>query len=599
MTIPDNMPKSFISRGSRKTTLLQLVLLGSIGYAAGGVLSASPVPPSDPGAAFTNPIFVSQDPWITYVKGKYYFSQSGCGNTCGSAGANTIYIKESATLTGLSTAVWNAVWTAPATGPNSTNVWAPELHYINSAWYIYYAATDATGEVSNHRNFVLQAMSGSPLGQYTAGNTGAPNGELVDSTGTYAIDPDVFTATDGALYLTWSCGLPVQSICLAQLSDPLHIHGEAAQISSPSQNWEMRDTPGIQEGPVGFVRNGVNYITYSASNSGVADDYAVGLLVDPASCNQKVNPLLSASSWRKDGPIFDGHDTAYGTGSVVFVKSADDRETWVLYHGIDSTSCIPAYNCRDIRMQKMYWTNAGYPVLGYPVNLNVPLTVPSGEDGYTDETGSNIDTLQANWGWGTAYGDAAEGDNSDGLITAGAFTAFSPSAIDSTALGAGYHQAFMAGNPNLQRYLVSVNLQWVSTGDSSVDRYQKYGVYAAYVDHNNYFWAWIDKNGGVVATQAQVAGVSATDLAGNTGWQNCPIPGGFNYNRPNQLQITANNGNYVISLNGVPVDGPCQNRTFSSLDQNQNPNHGSNGQAGVVTENTTANYTGFSVTPLE
>src|SRR5215472_12251935 len=97
---------------------------------------------------FTNPIFTSQDPWIVYVGGTYYFSESNCASA-------TVCIKSSTTLTGLSSAPWVGVWNAPASGPNSGEVWAPELHYVNGKWYIYYAADD--GDNNNHRLFVLQA----------------------------------------------------------------------------------------------------------------------------------------------------------------------------------------------------------------------------------------------------------------------------------------------------------------------------------------------------------------------------------------------------------------------------------------------------------
>src|SRR5579872_2849032 len=184
---------------------------------------------------FTNPIFTSQDPWVTYVNGTYYYSESYCGSA-------TVCIKASATLTGLSSAPWVGVWNAPANSPNSGEVWAPEAHYINGQWYIYYAADD--GNNNNHRLFVLQANSSNPLGSYSEANTGFPHGQLTESTGNWAIDPDVFTAADGRLYVTWSCSTtPIadnQNICVAQMSDPLHTIGSTALIAQPTQAWEQR-----------------------------------------------------------------------------------------------------------------------------------------------------------------------------------------------------------------------------------------------------------------------------------------------------------------------------------------------------------------------
>lgn len=95
----------------------------------------------------TNPTFASQDPWITYVNGAYYYSESYCGSA-------SICIKASTTLTGLSGAAWVGVWSAPAIGPNSGDVWAPELHYVDGQWYIYYAAD--TGNNDTHRPGIRQ-----------------------------------------------------------------------------------------------------------------------------------------------------------------------------------------------------------------------------------------------------------------------------------------------------------------------------------------------------------------------------------------------------------------------------------------------------------
>jgi len=507
---------------------------------------------------FTNPLFNGGDPWVTYVSGTYYYSESYCGLA-------TICIKTSSTLTGLATASWVGVWNNPSSGPNSGDVWAPELHYINGAWYIYYAADNA-GNNDTHRLFVLQADSTNPLGSYSMGNTGATNGQLVESTNHWAIDPDVFVAADNYLYVVWSCTnystskLP-QATCIAKMSDPLHISGSTAQISTPTQAWETR-TAAIQEGPVGYVRGGNTYITYSGSASWTDNDYSVGLLTNS---NRK---FLQASSWSKQGPIFDHHGTAYGPGSVVFVQSPDGTETWNMYHGIDKLTCSPSYTCRDIRMQKLYWAADGTAVLGYPVNPGVALPVPSGESGHVG-TGSTLPN------WGAAYGDAAEGSTSAGQVV-GTWVVSSASAVSGQSLGSGWHQDFFQWNPNFENYTVSAGLQWVKTGSTSA--YPKYGIYALYSDVNNYVTVWIDLNYNVIASYAVVGG-------SGQGWQNCPLPGGFVPGNYNTLAVQKSGNVFNITLNGTAVSGACTGRSFSLL----------NGQSGAVTEDTEANYQNFSV----
>lgn len=502
---------------------------------------------------FQNPLFGGGDPWVLYDGGNYYYSESYCGIA-------TICIKRSPTLTGLATAPWVGVWNSPASGPNSGDVWSPELHRVNGSWYIYYAADNA-GDNNTHRLFVLQANTTDPLGTYSMANTGAPNGQLVEPSGRWAIDPNVFTAANGLLYLTWSCtpytnATGPQSICLARLSDALHVTGSTVRISTPTQAWEKRTAP-IQEGPVGFVRNGRTFITYSGSASWTTNDYAVGLLT-----NSDGN-LLTASSWSKQGPIFDHHGTAYGTGSVVFVQSPDGREMWNVYHGIDRLTCSPAYSCRDIRMQKLYWLADGTPLLGYPVNPAVSLAVPSGEQGYVG-SGSVLPD------WDAAFGDAAEGSTTAGLVR-GSWSNTDRETNTSNSLGSGWMQTFSSANPNVEDYTVTADVQWLQTGTTSAT--PKYGLYAAYSDAGNYVSVWLDRQYNVVASFGVINGTPQ-------GWGNCPVPAGFNPAAFNTLQVQKVGASFTISLNGTRLSGACTGRTFDIL----------NGQIGLVTEDTRASY---------
>jgi GH43 family beta-xylosidase len=322
-------------------------------------------------ATLTNPVFQSQDPWVTLVDGIYYYSGSNCG-------VADICVKTSRSLSGLAKAPWIGVWThAHDSDPNAHEIWAPELHRVNGRWYIYYAADD--GDNNHHRLYVLSSDGRGPgLGTFHEASTGLPHGELNASTNHWGIDPNVFTAADGKLYLAWSCtNFPdstfPQRICLAPMRDAVTVAGETVYLSTPDQPWEMRDKP-IQEGPVGYTRHGRTYITYSGSASWIPNDYAVGLLT----LQRGANPL-NASAWKKSGPIFDHQGKVYGPGSVVFVPSPDGREYWNVYHAIDRLTCKPAYTCRDIRMQPMHFDAQGAPVLGVPVDPGVPLPLPSGD----------------------------------------------------------------------------------------------------------------------------------------------------------------------------------------------------------------------------
>src|SRR3954447_10492673 len=100
-----------------------------------------------------NPLLpAGPDPWITSRNGFYYYM-----NTTGSS----LVIWKTKNIAALSTAEKKTVWEAPASGPYSHDIWAPELHFLRGKWYIYFAA-DA-GRNESHRIWVLENDSEDPL----------------------------------------------------------------------------------------------------------------------------------------------------------------------------------------------------------------------------------------------------------------------------------------------------------------------------------------------------------------------------------------------------------------------------------------------------
>src|SRR5947209_11991121 len=92
-------------------------------------------------STLVNPLLPSgPDPWITQRNGFYYYM-----NTTGSS----LVIRKTRSIAALATGETKTVWRAPATGPYSRDIWAPELHWVRGKWYIYFAA-DA-GRNESHR----------------------------------------------------------------------------------------------------------------------------------------------------------------------------------------------------------------------------------------------------------------------------------------------------------------------------------------------------------------------------------------------------------------------------------------------------------------
>lgn len=110
---------------------------------------------------FNNPVIEQRaDPWIyKHSDGYYYFTGSV-------PEYDRIEVRRASTIQGLSTAEPVAVWHKYETGPLSANIWAPEIHYINDKWYIYFAAartTETKEGLFDHRMFVLENDSANPL----------------------------------------------------------------------------------------------------------------------------------------------------------------------------------------------------------------------------------------------------------------------------------------------------------------------------------------------------------------------------------------------------------------------------------------------------
>ena len=116
--------------------------------------------PQDPADYFTNPIGQGADPWITKVDGFYYASFSGAGKNS----KNFITITKSTSLTQLGER--KIVWVAPQEGWNSNCIWAPEIHFLNGKWYIYYAAGKSGPPYAFQRSGLLELASANAQGKY-------------------------------------------------------------------------------------------------------------------------------------------------------------------------------------------------------------------------------------------------------------------------------------------------------------------------------------------------------------------------------------------------------------------------------------------------
>ncbi len=319
---------------------------------------------------FTNPLLPSgADPWVIYKDGYYYYT-----NTLG----NRLQIWKTRDITRLDSAQHKTVWLPPVGTAYSKELWAPELHYIEHKWYMYFAADD--GDNNHHRLYVIENASSDPLqGEW------AFKGQIGDATNKWAIDPSVFE-NKGKLYLIWAGwegdANGEQDIYIAQMKNGYTIESERVKISAPTYEWEKYGDLGassnpphvnVNEGPE-MLKHGHNlFLVYSASGCWT-DYYALGMLTADKDSN-----LLDPSSWKKSTvPVFKAspENSVYAPGHNSFFKSPDGKQDWILYHANDK----PGEGCgkmRSPRIQQFFWRADGTPDFGVPIKTGVPIAVPS------------------------------------------------------------------------------------------------------------------------------------------------------------------------------------------------------------------------------
>ncbi len=235
MNLPQNL--KWAARPVRYASLRWMGLLACLSLipALAGLLRACAQPVA---ATFRNPLLtVGPDPWITSANGIYCYM-----NTT----QHDLTIRRTRDITDLEHAEVKTVWTAPAMGPYSKDIWAPELYRLGGKWYIYFAADDGHNE--NHRIYVVENPAADPLN-----GTWPFRGKVSDATDHWAIDASVFEAA-GRAYMVWSgwegSSDGEQRIYIARLKNPWTIHSKRTVISVPTYPWErVGDLPNLPNRP--------------------------------------------------------------------------------------------------------------------------------------------------------------------------------------------------------------------------------------------------------------------------------------------------------------------------------------------------------------
>lgn len=329
---------------------------------------------------FTNPLKPSgPDPWVVYKDGWFYYMNT----VIRSEGENELKLWRTKNMANLATAESKTIFDPPDTTMYSKQLWAPEIHFLDGAWYVYFAADE--GNNLHHRIWVLENKAADPFsGEWVL------KGKLSDPGDHWAIDLTVLDYK-GKRYAVWSgwenYNNVEQDIYIAELQNPWTMQGDRVRISRPTYEWERHGKVPVEwqkntgEPPVLYINEGPQFlqnkdklfVVYSANACWL--DYNLGLLQYSGK-----GSLLDPKNWKKHPkPVFAQSPEVgvYAPGHNSFFKSPDGKEDWILYHANPG----PNDGCggkRAPHMQTFTWAKDGSPYFGKPVPKNKPLPVPSG-----------------------------------------------------------------------------------------------------------------------------------------------------------------------------------------------------------------------------
>jgi GH43 family beta-xylosidase len=326
-----------------------------------------------PQTAIPNPIVLQRaDPCVLLHDSQYYFTGSH-------PAYDRIVLRRASSLADLQAADEVTVWTHPESGPQSGLIWAPEIHRVGDAWYIYYAAAPRVApdveraDDNSHRVYVLECTDADPLT-----GTWIERGQVNTGWETFALDATSYVR-DGVQYLIWAQidhAIPGNSnLYIARMENPWTLATPAVLLTKPEYDWETVRFA-VNEGPSVLDKGGKLYLTYSASGTG--PEYAMGVLVADRSSD-----LLDPTSWTKaPAPVFVSDPTAhqYGPGHNSFTRTVDG-EVVLVFHSRTYTkiSGDPLFDPnRQACAQILPFDANGNPVWGTPVANTRP--VPTSTD---------------------------------------------------------------------------------------------------------------------------------------------------------------------------------------------------------------------------
>eukprot|EP01118_Nematostelium_gracile_P017444 TRINITY_DN744_c0_g1_i1.p1 TRINITY_DN744_c0_g1~~TRINITY_DN744_c0_g1_i1.p1 ORF type:complete len:328 (-),score=72.21 TRINITY_DN744_c0_g1_i1:130-1113(-) len=311
------------------------------------------------GQDYHNPIVYGNypDPGVIYVDGVYYASTTSNDNQP----QNIFAIHSSSTLN---------EWNLEGYIFNSSNIpkwaigdtWAPEIHYINGQYVVYFVARNTDGVLC-----IGAATAPSVTGPFT--DIGQP---LVNNHTMGMIDPTYYN-DNGVGYLIWkedgNGANPPEKYTPIWLR-PLNPDG--LSFTDTPKMEILHNDPGSWEGPLVeapwvIYENNYYYLFYSA-NGYAGPAYGVGV----ARSKSITGPY---TKWSRN-PIVHSNQAWSGPGHCSVVQIAGTKDYMMIYHSWVAGHILGQWP-RVMLMDQVLWTNDQWPYIDMFSPSNSTLPVPS------------------------------------------------------------------------------------------------------------------------------------------------------------------------------------------------------------------------------
>ena len=315
-----------------------------------------------------NKAFIEQraDPYIfRHGDGPYYFTASV-------PEYDKIILRRSDSLEGLKNAEEAVLWRKHESGAQSIHVWAPEIHYLDGNWYIYYAAGDKD-DVWEIRPYVLRCTGQDPMKDpwEEMGMMQAAEDDKF-SFHDFSLDATIFE-NKGEKYYIWEektgVGKKISNLYIARMESPVRLATAQVLLTTPDYDWERVDF-WVNEGPAVLKHDGKIFMTFSASATGAC--YCMGLMYIDEEAD-----VLDPHAWTKlRYPVLqtDEEKGIYGPGHNSFVKAQDGITDLCVYHARQYDEIIgdPLYDPnRHAMVMKVEYDEKGFPVFSYKNNIEM------------------------------------------------------------------------------------------------------------------------------------------------------------------------------------------------------------------------------------